>query len=94
MRPSDPEQDPVVRDLRARIAETDRTILAHVNARVELVRELRGHKLARGWDFVDRAREEQLLKELAQANGGPLSEDGVRTLFADLLALTKRELAD
>ena len=92
MRPSDPEQDPVVRDLRDRITDADRTILAAVNERIELVRELREHKLAQGWDFLDAGREERLLAALAAENSGPLSDAGLRELFTDLLALTKREL--
>lgn len=93
MRPSDPEHDPVVRELRQRITEVDRTILEAANARLRLVRELREHKLAHGWEFVDPGREERLLDALARENPGPLSEDAVRQLFVDLLALTKRELA-
>jgi chorismate mutase len=92
MPPSDPDQDPVVRDLRGRITETDRAILAAVNARIELVRELREHKRAQGWDFVDQGREERLLAALASDNPGPLSEAGLHELFGGLLALTKREL--
>lgn len=92
MRPSDPDQDPVVRDLRGRITDTDLAILAAVNERIELVRTLREHKLAQGWDFIDQSREERLLEALASANPGPLSEAGLRELFGDLLALTKREL--
>jgi chorismate mutase len=94
VRPSDPEQDPVVRDLRGRITDADRAILAAVNQRIELVRELRAHKLANDWDFVDRGREEQLLAALASENPGPLSEAGLRELFGDVLALTKRELRE
>ena len=92
MRPSDPEQDPVVRDLRERISEADLTILGAANTRLELVRELRRHKITQGWDFVDPGREERLLDALARENPGPLSEDAVRQLFVDLLALTKREI--
>ncbi|MGH3040636.1 MAG: chorismate mutase [Gaiellaceae bacterium] len=94
MRPSDPEHDPVVRELRGRITDADRAILTAVNARIELVRELREHKLAQGWDFVDQGREERLLAVLAGENPGPLSETGLRELFAELLTLTKREVAD
>ena len=92
MRATDPEHDPVVRTLRERITEVDRRLLATVNERIELVRELREHKLAQGWDFLDRSREERLLAALAAENPGPLSEPGLRSLFADVLALTKREL--
>ena len=92
MRPNDPEQDPVVRDLRGRITDADRAILAAVNERIELVRELRAHKLAQGWEFLDSGREERLLAALAGENSGPLSDEGLRTLFTEVLALTKREL--
>lgn len=92
MQPSDPDSDPVIRELREQISATDRTILETVNHRIELVRELREHKIAQGWDFVDRGREQRLLDALAETNTGPLSEPGLRALFADLLALTKREL--
>jgi chorismate mutase len=94
MRPSDPEHDPIVHDLRERITETDRAILAAVNGRLELVRELRDHKLANGWDFVDKGREERLLAALLDENPGPLSATGLRELFGDVLELTKRELRD
>jgi chorismate mutase len=93
MRPSDPEHDPVVRELRERITAADRALLAAVNDRLGLVRELRAHKLEQGWDFVDHDREEQLVAALARENPGPLSEAGLRELFADVLALSKRELA-
>ena len=93
MRPGDPEHDPVVSDLRARITDADRAILAAVNERIELVRKLREHKLAQGWDFVDQGREERLLAALAGENPGPLSEGGLRGLFTEVLALTKREIA-
>jgi chorismate mutase len=88
----DPERDPVVRDLRGQITAADRAILAAVNERIELVRALREHKLAQGWNFVDKGREERLLAALAGENPGPLSEAGLRQLFGDVLALTKREL--
>jgi chorismate mutase/prephenate dehydratase len=92
MRPSDPEHDPKVRELREHITEQDLALLAAVNRRLELVRELRDHKLAQGWEFVDRGREAELLTALAAENQGPLSEAGLRELFAEVLALTKREL--
>ena len=91
MPPSDPQRDPVVGNLRTRITEADRAILTALNERLELVRELREHKAASGWDFVDRGREAELVDELVRGNQGPLSESGLRELFSYLLALTKRE---
>jgi chorismate mutase len=84
--------DPVVGRLRAEISELDRAVLAAVNARLELVAELKRYKESRGIDFVDPDRETQMLADLVAANSGPLSAEGVHELLAALLDLTKREL--
>jgi len=77
--------------LRGRIAETDREILALVNARLGLVRAIRARKEALGMPFLDPQQEERLLERLRDANGGPLSAGGVERLFREILALTKSE---
>jgi chorismate mutase len=91
MSSSDPDKDPVLRDFRQQIAATDIELVAAVNKRVDLVRRLKEHKAANGLDFVDRAQEERLVDRLAEANPGPLSEDGLRALYQALLELVKRE---
>ena len=88
----DPGSDPRVRELREEITSTDHEIVAAVNRRLELVRRLKEHKTAMGYDFLDKSREEALLAELERENGGPLSAEGLRELHAELLDLTKREL--
>jgi chorismate mutase/prephenate dehydratase len=88
---TDPNQDPAVQDFREQIAATDLELLATVNRRIDLVRRLKEHKAATGLDFVDRAQEERVIDRLAQANPGPLSEDGLRALYQALLELVKRE---
>ena len=88
----DPGSDPRVHELRAGIASTDHEIVSAVNRRLELVRRLKEHKAAMGYDFLDKGREEALLAELEHENDGPLSADGLRELHAELLDLTKREL--
>lgn len=84
--------DPLTEELRRRIADQDRAILAAVNARLRLVAELSAHKAEAGIEFVDPEQEERLLQALESDNGGPLSAAGVRQLFEEILALTKREL--
>jgi chorismate mutase len=91
--PADPGSDPLVRSLRAEITANDADIVQAVNRRLELVRQLKEHKAARGYDFLDQGREDALLAELERSNGGPLSAEGLRDLHAALLRLTKRELA-
>lgn len=84
--------DPVLDNLRAQITELDRAIFDAVNRRLALVRELKAHKQASGVSFVDRDRELAMIDERVRENGGPLSERGLRAFYAELLALTKREL--
>jgi chorismate mutase len=90
---SDGASDPTIERLRREISDVDRAILDGVNTRLELVARLKEHKESVGIGFVDPDRERALLAELAAANGGPLSEEGMRTFFGELLELTKRELA-
>ena len=84
--------DDPIRRLREQIAERDRSVLEAVNARLRLVAELKRHKEIERIDFVDPDQEERLLQALEQANAGPLSRGGVRQLFGEILALTKREV--
>ncbi len=89
---SEPVVDPTVSELREKIAAVDRSILEDVNTRIELVERIRAHKAQNGIPFVDANRERELIEALGAANGGPLSEDGLRELYTYLLDLTKREL--
>jgi 3-deoxy-7-phosphoheptulonate synthase/chorismate mutase len=79
-------------DLRARIAENDREIVARVNTRLRLVAELWQVKEQQGAPRVDPEREARLRESLAAANEGPLSPDGLERLVTELLGLTKEEL--
>jgi 3-deoxy-7-phosphoheptulonate synthase/chorismate mutase len=79
-------------ELRARIADRDRALLAALNERLELVAALRREKDRLGLPFLDPEQERRVAEALVAANGGPCSEDGVRELVESVLALTKREL--
>jgi chorismate mutase len=89
---SDSMSDPTVRRLREEISDVDRAIVDAVNARLDLVARLKQHKASLGIPFVDPERERELVDELVSANRGPLSSDGLRQLFGELLDLTKREV--
>jgi chorismate mutase len=89
---SDGSTDPTVRQLREEISDLDRAIVDAVNARLELVARLKRHKASQGIPFVDPDRERQLLDDLVSANRGPLSAEGLRELFSEVLDLTKREV--
>ena len=85
--------DPLIRLLREEISDNDRKIVEAVNARLRLVARLKRVKEERGLGFVDAAREEWMLQYLSRANRGPLSAEGLREFYAELLDLTKREVA-
>ena len=87
------QDDPLIRQLREQISDADRTMIEAINARLRLVARLKAYKESRGLSFVDPEREEWMLSYLSRANRGPLSADGLRELFQEILDLTKREVA-
>ena len=89
----DASADPLVRQLREQISDNDRAIVEAINKRLKLVARLKEYKASRGFEFVDPDREDWMIRYLERANGGPLSDDGLRELFAQILALTKREVS-
>ena len=64
-----------------------------INRRLKLVAQLKRYKDEQGLDFVDPEREEWMFDDQSRANRGPLSDEGLRALYAELLALTKREVS-
>ena len=82
----------MIRQLREQISDTDRSIVEAMNTRLKLVARLKRYKEERGLDFVDPEREEWMLSYLLRANRGPLSAEGLRELFTEILDLTKREV--
>ena len=86
------DQDPVD-ELRRQISATDRAIVEALNIRLELVAQIKAVKASRGIAFVDPERERQILAELERANRGPLTPEGLREIFQEILDLTKREVA-
>jgi chorismate mutase len=85
--------DPLIRQIREQISDTDRAIVEAINARLKLVARLKAYKESRGLSFVDPEREEWMLSYLTRANRGPLSAEGLQEIFGELLDLTKREVA-
>ena len=86
------DQDPLIRQIREQISDTDRAIVEAINTRLKLVARLKAYKESRGMSFVDPEREEWMLQYLSRANRGPLSPEGLRQIFEALLDLTKREV--
>jgi chorismate mutase len=90
---SEQGSDPTVQAARERISTLDAELVALVNERLEVVRELHAYKRARGYPMVDPGREQLLLDRLVAANPGPLGDDALRRLWTTLLALMTPEAA-
>ena len=84
--------DPLIRQLREQLSDNDVRIVEALNARLKLVGRLKRVKEERGIGFLDPAREEWMLQYLTRANRGPLSPEGLREIYTELLDLTKREV--
>jgi 3-deoxy-7-phosphoheptulonate synthase / chorismate mutase len=78
--------------LRAQIVEIDRELVETINRRLEIVQQIWAHKREHGLGDVDPDRERWLHEHLAASNRGPLSAEGLERIYAELLALTKREM--
>jgi chorismate mutase len=86
--------DPVIAEIREGITAADEQILAAINRRIELVARLKRHKESQGLEFVDPKQEEAVLRDLSRANRGPLSPDGLQSLYREIIELTKREVSE
>src|SRR3954469_20340087 len=84
--------DPLIKQLRQQISDTDRPLVDALNARRRLGARPGGSKESRGIDFLDPEREEWMLQYLSRANRGPLSQTGLKELFEEILDLTKGEV--
>jgi chorismate mutase len=85
-------QDALIQELRDRIDAIDVAILELVNERLDVVHRIKQRKVEAGIDFIDPGREEQMLRELIEANRGPLSDAGVEQLLTTILELGKRDV--
>jgi chorismate mutase len=90
---SEQGSDPFVQAARTRISALDAEVIALVNERLEIVRELHAYKRAQGYPMVDPEREQLLLDRLVASNPGPLGDDALRQLWTTLLALMTPEAA-
>ncbi len=89
----EPAVDRVLAQLRDQISDTDRALVETINKRLKLVAQIKRYKAERGLPFLDPNREEWMLSYLSRANRGPLSPQGLREIYVELLDLTKREVA-
>jgi chorismate mutase len=86
-----PTTDPVVKSYREQISDNDLKILEALNKRIKLVKSLKDYKESAGLSFYDAAQEDWVITFLSRANRGPLTDEGLRTIYGCILEVAKRE---
>ena len=86
-----PTTDPVIKSYREQISDNDLKILEALNKRIKLVKSLKDYKESAGLSFYDAAQEDWVITFLARANRGPLTDEGLRTIYGCILEVAKRE---
>lgn len=71
---------------RNEIDELDRQIVALLNQRAECVLHLAPLKRQHQIDILDTSREDAVMRNLRDANGGPLPADAVEEIFRAVMA--------
>jgi chorismate mutase/prephenate dehydratase len=78
-----------LRDLRTRIDQLDKDILALINQRATIAAEIGKAKAENGEEVFSPAREEEVLQNalaLNEKNGGPLGPECVRAVFREIMS--------
>jgi chorismate mutase/prephenate dehydratase len=88
---SNQASDPVIRQYREQISDTDLKILEALNKRLRLVLALRSYKESKGIAFFDPEQENWVITYLTRSNQGPLSDEGLRAIYVGMLDVIKRE---
>ena len=72
--------------LRLAINEIDEKIMDLINRRLLLAQQIGAVKKQGGIQITDRKREKEIIERLLQKNDGPLGDDGLRHIFAAIIA--------
>lgn len=91
-KPSPVPDDPTSEDMepwRERIDEIDRTVLRLLNERAQCANVIGAIKKKLGMPVYVPSREEQVLRNVCDANEGPLPADSVRRLFERVIDETR-----
>src|ERR1700676_4150645 len=75
-----------IADCRERIDTVDRRILALLNERARIAEQIGQLKRDCSMPIVEPSREEDVLRNVAGHNAGPLSSEAVKRVFASIIA--------
>ncbi len=76
-------------ELRRSIDEIDEKILALINQRLKIARQIGAVKLREGSQIIDPEREGQLISRLMARNEGPLSKENLYHVFKQIITISR-----
>jgi chorismate mutase len=85
--------DSSANDVRRRREEIDRLdaeLVRLLNRRASIALDLAKLKENLGWEICDRARERQVLSQVADSNSGPLDRQSLRRIFRRIICESRR----
>ncbi len=74
-----------IRDWRAKIDEIDSELVKLLNLRAACVLEIAKLKKAHGLPIHEPEREQEIFRNVAEANGGPLTQAALKRLFERII---------
>ncbi|VVM07574.1 hypothetical protein MAMC_01703 [Methylacidimicrobium cyclopophantes] len=77
--------------LRRRLDEVDHRILALLNRRMEIAKQIGERKRREAQLIFDPIREEAVIADLIQRNPGSLSEQGIRAIFQEIFSSSRAQ---
>ncbi len=82
----DPDVDIRIKDVRKKIDQADGKILALLNKRAELAREIGEIKRSRSKLYYIPGREEDIFERLHSLNSGPFPTDSIKPVFREIIS--------
>lgn len=77
-------------ECREKIDSIDAQILALLNRRAEIAREIGMHKMKAGLPIVDRERESAILRGIVRDNPGDLSDSAAERIYRQILEESRK----
>jgi len=78
-----------IAEIRARIDQIDCQLVALLNERAQCSLDIRALKPSAKWGLYDPKREEEIFKNIAACNQGPLYGDDLREIYEAILHVAK-----
>lgn len=74
-----------IEELRSKVDAIDVEVVDKLNRRAELALEIKSVKDMANIDLYDPKREEDIYAHILEANKGPMYDDGIRSVFEQIL---------